>query len=607
VAYQESIAQKTLFDGCSIHYYNANVLFGQESNRDLFNFNPAILKDFFNADSNTLKNKMPENSSLFMAFVSKSKSEDQIIHLAKGKIKINITNRKVEGPFSSNNKDFKPENGLVLSSLFNLLPSKRNSFIKFNKDFLTTDKNNRLLEVLVYPYILSSMDRRIIETYLSVKYGISLSSNSNYYNSAGTVIWDTLYNSKYNNRVTGIGRDDALNLYQKQSKNSQFDGLTLSLDNVSTSNADNKGKLNNLSFLLWGDNDQGTKLKTGEFANYSKIDRVWKTQPTFHESRELTVQLVIKPDLFFENYDSSNLFPLWLVQFSEKDSNDLIVTKQDAVVDLIRTFSNVKIDSAKSKPKCFTFIQAPDFFSISKINYDGCKCLGKGNINLQLFGGAPPFSISVSSSNYSTNFTTSDRYSKLQKIPSGIYQLEFVDSKGSVFTNKVKIENDVKNIMLSLKDRINLNENGEALIGPDSDDQVDQLSFDWSRDNKNLGQKPELLVRDTGVYSLTVTNDNGCSKKYQVFVGSSQTGEDIVSIFPNPVLVYEKFTLIVALNKVSDIEINIYDAESKCLKTIKQKNLQSYTCTDELENPGVYLLSVKTNSKQNNLKLIVTQ
>jgi hypothetical protein len=161
--------------------------------------------------------------------------------------------------------------------------------------------------------------------------------------------------------------------------------------------------------------------------------------------------------------------------------------------------------------------------------------------------------------------------------------------------------------MLSLKDRINLNENGEALIGPDSDDQVDQLSFDWSRDNKNLGQKPELLVRDTGVYSLTVTNDNGCSKKYQVFVGSSQTGEDIVSIFPNPVLVYEKFTLIVALNKVSDIEINIYDAESKCLKTIKQKNLQSYTCTDELENPGVYLLSVKTNSKQNNLKLIVTQ
>jgi hypothetical protein len=550
---------------------------------------------------------MPENSSLFMAFVSKTKSEDQIIQLSKGKIKINITNRKVEGPFSSNNKDFKAENGLILSSLFNLLPSKRNSYIKFNKNFLTTDKDNRLLEVLLYPYILSSIDRRIIETYLSVKYGISLSSNSNYYNSAGTVIWDTLIKNKYNNRVTGIGRDETLNLYQKQSKNSQSDGLTIGLDKVSTSNANNKGKLNNLSSLLWGDNDQGTKLKIDEFANYSKVERVWKTQPTFQKSKELTVQLVIKPDLLFEDYDSSNLFPIWLIQFPEKDSNDIIVTKQDVTIDSHRTFSNVEIDSTRTNPICFTFIQAPDFFTVSKINYDGCICQGKGNIDLQLFGGTPPFSIGVTGSNYSTNFTTSDRYYKLKKIPFGIYQLQFVDSKGSVFNNKVKIENDMENIMISLKDRINLNENGEALIIPDLAGQVDQLSFDWSRDNKNIGQKPELLVRDTGVYTLTVTNDNGCIKKYKVFIGSAQLGEDIVSIFPNPVVAYEKFTLLVALNNASDLKIDVYDADSKCLKTIKQKDLISYTYKDVLENPGVYMFSVKTNSKQYNLKLIVKQ
>jgi hypothetical protein len=608
VSFIATNAQKTIFDGSLIHYSNFLKPTTKEGTTNTFNYNPVILKDFLDVDSNSLKKTMPESSTTFLAFVSKSKVKEDMIQFSSGKTKINITNQKIESPFLNIDVTYTPDKGMILSYLFNILPSKKNKFIQFNKDFITADDStNRMLEVIVFPHFLPNSVRQILETYLSIKYGISLSSNLTYYNSMKKIIWDTLQNRNFNYRITGIGRDDTLNLYQKQSENSQMDGLKVGLDKIQILNSENQGSINNRTFVLWGDNGKTTKLIQDCPANFSKIARKWKTQTTCINKEQLTVQMVVDPKILFDQVDTSDIFPIWLVQFSEKDSSNVVITRQDSSSNLIPTFSHIVIDSSNRKSNCFTFIQAPDFFATSNVSYDGCKCQGKGNIDFDFYGGTPPFTIKLSGNNYSNNYTSIGRHYQIMNVPSGNFKIEYIESKGSKFTNRVTIENDLDDININLVERTDLNENKEALIKPEFHGNIDQMTFSWSKDSASLAKTLDLTVTDTGVYTLKAINNKGCIKNYKVYVGSKTEQPDLVSIFPNPVMVFEKFTLLINLNKESDVEIKVYNSESKCLKTIKKQAILTYSYKDEITTSGVYLISVKTNSKQYNLKLVVNQ
>ncbi|MBO9583457.1 MAG: T9SS type A sorting domain-containing protein [Flavobacterium sp.] len=67
-------------------------------------------------------------------------------------------------------------------------------------------------ELLVYSRVLTPLERRKAETYLAIKYGVSLGNS--YIASDDKLIWDWNANAKYNNRITGIMRDDVSGLNQ---------------------------------------------------------------------------------------------------------------------------------------------------------------------------------------------------------------------------------------------------------------------------------------------------------------------------------------------------------------------------------------------------------
>ena len=82
--------------------------------------------------------------------------------------------------------------------------------------------NGRVGEIFTFAERVSDADRNKIESYLGVKYGITLGPNqeatNDYINSFDTKIWDVVANSGYNYHVAGIGRDSISDLNQKQSK-----------------------------------------------------------------------------------------------------------------------------------------------------------------------------------------------------------------------------------------------------------------------------------------------------------------------------------------------------------------------------------------------------
>ena len=151
---------------------------------------------------------------------------------------------------------------------------------------------------------LPPADINRIQTYLAVKYGITLSTD--YLNSLGTTVWSRSDNSDYNNNIFGIGRDDNSGLYQKQSHSVTNSTMVAYVGNLATLNNDNTGTLGDLQYLMFGSNNQpsisglndsnvadGIEYSNGKLASVTGFNiqsAVYKTQLTGTTSMEVNLQ-----------------------------------------------------------------------------------------------------------------------------------------------------------------------------------------------------------------------------------------------------------------------------------------------------------------------------
>jgi len=105
----------------------------------------------------------------------------------------------------------------------------------------TASFDGRLPEIINFSTKLSAIDRNKVQSYLSIKYGITLldaSGATDNYTSANDIkIWDATANAGFNSDVAGIGRDDAGAFSQKQSKSVNTSAIiSIGLGNIATTN-----------------------------------------------------------------------------------------------------------------------------------------------------------------------------------------------------------------------------------------------------------------------------------------------------------------------------------------------------------------------------------
>lgn len=143
-------------------------------------------------------------------------------------------------------------------------------------------------DIVVYDRALTAPEQQRVETYMSIKYGITLSqaTATDYLATDGTSIWNATTNATYKNSITGIGRDDLEGLTQKQSRNSDTTRLRLAiglgaLAEINTNNTNSFAA--DKSYLIWGDDNGVTSFKTvvtgTPSVNY-RMTRIWKVQET---------------------------------------------------------------------------------------------------------------------------------------------------------------------------------------------------------------------------------------------------------------------------------------------------------------------------------------
>jgi hypothetical protein len=149
-----------------------------------------------------------------------------------------------------------------------------------------------IAEIIIYDqdYASGSLEIQKINSYLALKYGISLDQTTplDYLAADGiTQIWDASLNSLYNNNIFGIGRDDSQNLDQKVAKSVDPESIvTLSLDNDFTSSNNDVARVTSFnsdqSFLTIANDGGATNTNSLEISSTytDRISREWQVQNT---------------------------------------------------------------------------------------------------------------------------------------------------------------------------------------------------------------------------------------------------------------------------------------------------------------------------------------
>ncbi|MBU2525390.1 MAG: hypothetical protein KKC03_02170 [Bacteroidetes bacterium] len=160
--------------------------------------------------------------------------------------------------------------------------------------------SSKVAEIAIFSNRKNDLTERLkIESYLAIKYGITLGNNGvskNYVDSDGSILFPS--SSGFNYNIAGIGRDDISTLNQKQSKSvnalQTVEDITIGLENIFLTNSENTAQFNqDKSFLIWG-HDNGSlnpspavayDLSNGipglsTIVDYTSINRKWKIVET---------------------------------------------------------------------------------------------------------------------------------------------------------------------------------------------------------------------------------------------------------------------------------------------------------------------------------------
>lgn len=197
------------------------------------------------------------------------------------------------------------------------------------------------------PGSFSATQRNRIESYLALKYGITLDQSTaiNYVNSAGDIIFNTTTNAslggylEYNNDIAGIGRDDDSEFIQLSSQ-SENSGSIVQVDRNTSLGEDD-------TWLIWGNDGAATtssRVVSKPDTINERLQRVWRVAE--ENSAGVTDISFDLTGLGFGT-DASNFSLLIAGTSSGADfSNATVVTEGTFVGDVI-TFEDIDLSDGQ--------------------------------------------------------------------------------------------------------------------------------------------------------------------------------------------------------------------------------------------------------------------
>jgi hypothetical protein len=600
---------KTIYESTVWIKNNTDYSKNESSQNNLFfNFN-KVIPFSSGVITKKIKNCSINEMSLFLVYKSSNEEEQNLIQLQKGKNKTFISSKRIinQDEILLNKGDVKK--GYILSYLNtdNSIISSKKQNLLFEDDLYNDKEGKNILAELIYiPRNVNQYERNLIESYLSIKYGISL-TGKNYYSSKGEKIWDLKENNSFGNRITGIGRDNYFELNQKQSGNSENDGIYIAFNSLKKSNNENLSDISNNNYVLWGDNGKKNKIEDSKTSvNLNMMERIWKVQTTSESNKIMPTQIFINKNLMpLENTTKPKTNQkVWLVVDSNSsDKIDFSVsTFYPATINDDEKVVFDKVEWKANASSLFTLIKATDFFVISKSSAISCNSNSDGKIDLKIVGGIAPYKIKIQSNKLDKEIISNDNDVTLNNLESGDYLITVSDGK-NVFKSEIKLDpfsqNEVK-----IASQYFMDENTPIEITPTVEQPEQIESYKWYFNKLLLSTDATIKVDKIGNYKLVIFDKKGCSKEmpFDVIESSKKEGW---TLFPNPVDSGQNFQIHFNLKQFSNVSIMIHDINGKLIKNLNLNSIKDNVVTESIQTSGTFLVSVTIDGKTQTSKLII--
>lgn len=490
-------------------------------------------------------------------------------------------------------------------------------------------------EFLIYRKALSKEERQRIESYLAIKYGITLTKEVGYYNSNYDEIWKADNNIVFGNRIFAIGRDDVSGLYQKQSRSShtENDELILNAGELEETNEENISVFDNDHYIFIGDNDGDDDPEDVGDWELHPLDRVWLVHPYGETAGTITTGLRYNAahlfDRIHQDYDQTDWgdISIWLLinrdadeqQEGNFDFNQVEAYKYHAVEGDHIVYYNQKWDEDNSGFDQFTFAIAPKL--IVNVHLHEMECEDEeGDIDVNIKFGEPDFDVEIFDENdlpvdSQTDWPT--RTVPFTSLPNGWYTAKVTDS-----TNVIRIvEFEVSptaGMYVGLEDEYVLNP--DVTIDASEHVTAQNITYEWFRDDVFFSSGAVLNTDKPGHYKVVLTNPMGCTAEAETDVVISEgmiekesqkelpTGDFAtadIRIYPNPTRSNQEFTVEMNLIEKQDVQIQIYDMSGRLIHNEDLKEISDYKWNHRIFQSGSYLISVTAKDRKYSKKIII--
>lgn len=408
--------------------------------------------------------------------------------------------------------------------------------------------SGEMAEFMLYNRGLDSIERIKVQTYLALKYGITL-YKSDYLSVNGTILWNEAENQLYHREIGGIGKDSLSGLNQKLSA---ADGG----ENMLCIAAGVKGENNLMTpyeiaegdFLVWGSNGSALNAPGGESRNENRIGNLpaknWLMQVSGSTVREMPTQVILSaPQGFVTNNTCYLVIDRSGTGGFAAESSDVIHPDSIDVNNKVY-FSNVKWDADSSGKDVFTFLTGSRLTLLATASPDS-NC-NAGSIHMEVVGGTVPliYNLIQEATGTGWEWNSVAREQHRYSLPFGTYKVKVRDAAGS------------------------------------SDSMLVVISGSRS-----------MLQQDL----TTVAGNAG------IVTGSGVI--EYAEVFPNPTDGH--FSIKVRLSEIKDITMRISDQQGKCLEERVKKGSKEYTFEGNIEAAGVYCVEFSTGDEKKTVKLVV--
>lgn len=144
-----------------------------------------------------------------------------------------------------------------------------------------SESADSICESIIYNRMLSSSERQKVDTYLALKYGVTLDQTipTSYVSSDGQVVWDAVANAEFSHHIFGMCNDTISKFYSAEATNAEERNLVI----VKTDS------IESMSYVLCGDDNNALKyIHKGE--QPKRLGRTWKIMATGNTSQSITIK-----------------------------------------------------------------------------------------------------------------------------------------------------------------------------------------------------------------------------------------------------------------------------------------------------------------------------